>query len=199
MQPFVADPDHRAGQLLHYKRIDVTVQSATRAARHRRRAWRASLGILPEPRTGDHPVGRGPGAMSPYALESLLRARLDGGFTLIEMIVVVLLLAIAMLGILAVFDASARINKSEQDVADAQGAVRYGVYQMTRAIRMAGSGGLFVTQAVLNRPDPHLPGITVGLGATATTTSTGAIRQRPHGHTPSRAPRNGHDRGPGRL
>ncbi|HTO77023.1 MAG TPA: prepilin-type N-terminal cleavage/methylation domain-containing protein, partial [Thermoanaerobaculia bacterium] len=56
-----------------------------------------------------------------------------GGFTLIEMIVVVLLLSIAMLGILAVFDASARINKSEQDVADAQGAVRYGVYQMTRA------------------------------------------------------------------
>ena len=66
------------------------------------------------------------------------------------MIVVVFLLAIAMLGILAVFDASARINKSEQDVADAQGAVRYGIYQMTRAIRMAGAGGLYVTQAVLN-------------------------------------------------
>ena len=65
------------------------------------------------------------------------RARASaGGFTLIEMIVVVLLLSVAMLGILAVFDASARINKSEQDVADAQGAVRYGVYQMTRAIRM---------------------------------------------------------------
>jgi prepilin-type N-terminal cleavage/methylation domain-containing protein len=90
---------------------------------------------------------------------------LDGdarGFTLVELLVVVLLLAIAMLGILAVFDASARINKSEQDVADAQGAVRYGIYQMTRAIRMAGSGGLFLTQAVLNRPDPALPGITVG-------------------------------------
>ena len=83
------------------------------------------------------------------------------GFTLVEMIVVVLLLSIAMLGILAVFDASARINKSEQDVADAQGAVRYGVYQMTRAIRMAGSGGLFVTQAVLNHRDPQLPGITI--------------------------------------
>ena len=90
------------------------------------------------------------------------RLRLQSGFTLIEMIVVVMLLAIAMLGILAVFDASARINKSEQDVADAQGAVRYGIYQMTRAIRMAGAGGLFVTQAVLNRPDPDLAGITVG-------------------------------------
>lgn len=84
------------------------------------------------------------------------------GFSLVELLVVIFLLAIAVLGILAVFDASARINKSEQDVADAQGAVRYGVYQMTKAIRMAGSGGLFLTQAVLNRPDPNLPGITVG-------------------------------------
>jgi prepilin-type N-terminal cleavage/methylation domain-containing protein len=87
------------------------------------------------------------------------RGRAEAGFTLIEMIVVVLLLSIAMLGILAVFDASARINKSEQDVADAQGYVRYGVYRMTRAIRMAGSGGLFVTQAVLNHRDPQLGGI----------------------------------------
>jgi prepilin-type N-terminal cleavage/methylation domain-containing protein len=86
----------------------------------------------------------------------------ERGFTLIEMIVVVFLLAIAMLGILAVFDASARINKSEQDVADAQGAVRFGIYSMTRAIRMAGAGGLYVMQAVLNAPDPGLAGITVG-------------------------------------
>jgi prepilin-type N-terminal cleavage/methylation domain-containing protein len=84
------------------------------------------------------------------------------GFSLVELLVVVLLLGIAMLGILAVFDASSRINKSEQDVADAQGAVRYGIYQMTRAIRMAGAGGLFLTQSVLNRPDPDLLGITIG-------------------------------------
>jgi prepilin-type N-terminal cleavage/methylation domain-containing protein len=86
----------------------------------------------------------------------------QSGFTLIEMIVVVFLLAIAMLGILAVFDASARINKSEQDVADAQGNVRFGIYTMTRAIRMAGAGGVYIMQAVLNAPDPDLPGITVG-------------------------------------
>ncbi|MCA1580584.1 MAG: PilW family protein [Acidobacteria bacterium] len=91
--------------------------------------------------------------------------RFDGnerGFTLIEMIIVVFLLAIAMLGILAVFDASARINKGEQEVADAQGAVRYGIYQMTRAVRMAGSGGLFVTQAVLNAADPQMGGVNEG-------------------------------------
>jgi prepilin-type N-terminal cleavage/methylation domain-containing protein len=87
------------------------------------------------------------------------RKNREAGFTLIEMIVVSMLLAIAMLGLLAVFDASARINKNETDVADAQGAVRYGIYQMTRVIRMAGAGGLYVTQAVLNHNDRGLPGI----------------------------------------
>ena len=76
------------------------------------------------------------------------------------MIVVVILLAIAMLGILAVFDASARINKSEQDVADAQGAVRYGIYQMTRAIRAAGAGGVYLSQAILNSAETGLLGYT---------------------------------------
>ncbi|HEX7252940.1 MAG TPA: PilW family protein [Thermoanaerobaculia bacterium] len=87
--------------------------------------------------------------------------RSDLGFTLVEAIVVAFLLALAMLGVLAVFDASARINKSETQVAEAQSAVRQGIYRMTRSIRMAGAGGLFVTQAILNRPDPSLPGLTV--------------------------------------
>jgi prepilin-type N-terminal cleavage/methylation domain-containing protein len=90
--------------------------------------------------------------------------RSESGFTLIEMIVVTLLLSIAMVGLLAVFDASARINKNESEVADAQGAVRYGIYNMTRIIRMAGSGGLFVTQAVLNRADPQMTGMAIGGG-----------------------------------
>jgi prepilin-type N-terminal cleavage/methylation domain-containing protein len=85
----------------------------------------------------------------------------SAGFTLVEMIVVTLLLAIAMLGILAVFDASSRINKSESELADAQGNVRYGIYKMSSTIRMAGSGGLFVTQAVLNHADPQMNGIVI--------------------------------------
>lgn len=89
------------------------------------------------------------------------------GFTLIEMIVVTLLLMIAMVGLLAVFDASARINKNETDVADAQGSVRYGIYQMTRALRMAGAGGLYVTQAVLNHNDAELSGITFPGGSSS--------------------------------
>ncbi len=117
--------------------------------------------------------------------------RSTAGFTLVEMIVVALLLSIVMLGILALLDASVKISKREQDVADAQGAVRYGVYQMTRAIRMAGSGGLFVTQAVLNHRDPQLPGITlvnsgggdsfdnVETGTTVSNTQGSAVPVRP--------------------
>ncbi len=98
-----------------------------------------------------------------------------------------MLLAIAMVGLLAVFDASARINKNETDVADAQGAVRYGIYQMTRAIRMAGAGGLYVTQAVLNHNDRGLTGIAPAgasydnaTGVTVTDTTAGktyAVRE----------------------
>ena len=116
---------------------------------------------------------------------SVSASRREAGFTLIEMIVVTLLLAIAMLGLLAVFDASARINKNETDVADAQGAVRYGVYQMTRVIRMAGVGGLYVTQAVLNHADAGMDGIlprngsydnVAGMTVTGTDGNTYAVR-----------------------
>jgi type II secretory pathway pseudopilin PulG len=104
---------------------------------------------------------------------SLLSRASERGYTLVEMIVVTLLLLIAMLGLLAVFDASARINKSETDVADAQGAVRYGIYQMTRVVRMAGAGGLFVTQAVLNAKGAGMNGITVAGGSSYNNVGSG--------------------------
>src|SRR5260370_6457061 len=119
-------------------------------------------------RGGRESRGRNVRTLPMSGLATLSASRNDqGGFSFIEMIVVVALLAFAMLGILAVFDASARINKNEQQLADAQGSVRYGIYQMTRAIRMAGSGGLYVTQAVLNHKDPQLAGVNVTNSAEA--------------------------------
>ena len=105
---------------------------------------------------------------------SVTRRASKRGFTLIEMIVVTFLLLMAMLGLLAVFDASARINKSETDVADAQGAVRYGIYQMTRVIRMAGVG-----RALRHPGGPQLPrtrGIARGSRSAAARSRTTTFR-----------------------
>jgi type II secretory pathway pseudopilin PulG len=125
--------------------------------------------------------------MNDRSIRSIRASRTSAGFTLVEMIVVTLLLLISMVGLLAVFDASARINKNETDVADAQGNVRYGIYQMTRAIRMAGAGGLYVTQAVLNHNDRELAGIApasapydnVGANVTVTDTNNTPWKVRP--------------------
>ena len=81
------------------------------------------------------------------------------GFLLVEAVVATLLFAALLIAGLALWDSAARLNRSEIDVADAQGGVRYGLRQMGRVVAMAGTGGLFVTQAVLVRPDPDLPGV----------------------------------------
>ena len=81
------------------------------------------------------------------------------GFLLVEAVVATLLFALLFLAGLALWDSASRLNRSEIDVAEAQGGVRYGLRQMGRIVGMAGSGGLYVTQAVLVRPDPQLPGV----------------------------------------
>jgi hypothetical protein len=81
------------------------------------------------------------------------------GFTLLETTIVVVLGCLLLVGFLAFLDSSSRLNKEAIGVADAQGSVRYGLNQMVRVIRMAGAGGLFVTQAVITRPDPDLGGV----------------------------------------
>jgi len=81
------------------------------------------------------------------------------GVTLVETLIAVLLSSMLVLAALALWDSAGRLNKSEIEVADAQASVRFGLHQMARAVRMAGAGGLFVSQAVLLRPDPGLPGV----------------------------------------
>jgi hypothetical protein len=81
------------------------------------------------------------------------------GVTLVETLIAVLLSSMLVLAALSLWDSAGRLNKSEIEVADAQENVRFGLHQMVRAVRMAGAGGLFVSQAVLLRPDPGLPGV----------------------------------------
>jgi len=83
----------------------------------------------------------------------------SSGFLLVEAVVAIALLVLLLVAGLALWDAAARLNRSEIDVADAQGGVRYALRRMGRVVAMAGTGGLFVTQAVLVRPDPDLPGV----------------------------------------
>ncbi len=82
-----------------------------------------------------------------------------GGFTLLEVVVVALVGGLLFMGVLSLLDSGARLNKEEIGVADAQASVRYGLARVVRAVRVAGAGGLFVTQAILTRPDPDLGGV----------------------------------------
>lgn len=81
------------------------------------------------------------------------------GVTLVEALFVVALSSMLVLAALALWDSASRLDKTEIQVADAQGNLRFGLHQVTRAVRSAGAGGLFVTQSILLRPDPDLPGV----------------------------------------
>lgn len=113
--------------------------------------------------------------------------RRAAGFTLLEGIVAAFLGGAVVLGLLAVLDSAGRLNKSEIAAAEAQGSLRYATNRIAGVVRMAGTGGLFVTQSVLVRPDPALGGIDAGTGGdfdnviagTVTNLSGGSVPVRP--------------------
>ena len=66
----------------------------------------------------------------------------DRGFTLIEMLVVVALLAIIMIGLLNLLDTSSKISVVETELADTQENVRFAAYHLMRTARMMGSAAM---------------------------------------------------------
>ena len=66
----------------------------------------------------------------------------ERGFTLIEMLVVVALLAIIMIGLLNLLDTSSKISVVETELADTQENVRFAAYHIMRTARMMGSAAL---------------------------------------------------------
>jgi prepilin-type N-terminal cleavage/methylation domain-containing protein len=64
------------------------------------------------------------------------------GFTLIEMLVVIALLAIIMIGLLNLLDTSSRISVVETELADTQENVRFAAYHIMRTARMMGSSAM---------------------------------------------------------
>jgi hypothetical protein len=83
------------------------------------------------------------------------------GFSILEATIATLLIVLLLLGLLAVCDWAMRLNKTEIAAVEGQGSLRQGLDRIAGVVRMAGTGGLFVTQSVLVRPDRGLGGIAV--------------------------------------
>lgn len=66
----------------------------------------------------------------------------EAGFTLTELLVAGAVMALALLGILALFDLNRELARSQTLVADLQQSVRVAQNEMVHDVRMAGRGGL---------------------------------------------------------
>ncbi len=64
------------------------------------------------------------------------------GFTLIEMLVVLLLLAVVMIGLLQMLDGASMVSKTQGDMARMTENLRFMVSDIVRNMRMTGTGGL---------------------------------------------------------
>lgn len=78
-----------------------------------------------------------------------MRTRNQAGFTLVELLVSLAVTAVLILGVLATFDLSSRVNRVQMSVADLQQSMRVAQNEVVRMARMAGRGGLPSNQAVL--------------------------------------------------
>jgi len=66
----------------------------------------------------------------------------QGGFTLVESIVTLFVLAIVLVAVLSLFDFSNKLTRVQMQISDMQQELRVGQYEVARLTRMAGRGGL---------------------------------------------------------
>ena len=71
-----------------------------------------------------------------------MTANTSRGFTLVEMVVAIGLLAIVFIGVLNMLDTSQQVSKVEAALADTQENVRFAAYHISRTIRMTGGGDM---------------------------------------------------------
>lgn len=76
----------------------------------------------------------------------------EGGFSLVELLVSLLILTLILVAVLTLFDRSTRIARAQTQIADMQQAVRVSQHQLVRTVRMAGRGGLPMLR--LDEDDP---------------------------------------------
>lgn len=77
----------------------------------------------------------------------------QAGFSLVEMIVTTLIMVLVVLGLLAIFDFSNRVARSQTQIAGMQQVQRVAQDEMVRLIRMAGRGGIVLGSALTVRND----------------------------------------------
>ncbi len=69
----------------------------------------------------------------------------QAGFSLVELLVTVIILAEVLVGLLIIFDSSSRLARAQTHVAELQQSLRVGQAELTRLTRMTGLGGLPIT------------------------------------------------------
>jgi prepilin-type N-terminal cleavage/methylation domain-containing protein len=77
------------------------------------------------------------------------RSKGTRGFTLIEALITLAVVAVVMIGLYTLLDRSNKLAKQETNVSEAQQSSRIGIYELSRVIRQARVGGLYVGNAVL--------------------------------------------------
>ena len=77
------------------------------------------------------------------------RSRGIRGFTFIESLITLVVVAVVVIGLYTLLDRSNKLAKQETSVSEAQQSSRVGIYELSRVIRQARVGGLFVGNAIL--------------------------------------------------
>jgi Tfp pilus assembly protein PilV len=78
-----------------------------------------------------------------------MRKPSSAGMTLVETLITLAVLATVMIGLYTLLDRSNKLAKQETNVSEAQQSSRIGIYELSRVIRQARVGGLFVGNAIL--------------------------------------------------
>ncbi len=81
----------------------------------------------------------------------------QAGFSLVELLVSVVIMAEILVGVSILFDSSSRLARAQTHVAELQQSLRVGQSEVVRFARAAGVGGLPITRSVLPAGEPAKP------------------------------------------